>query len=155
MTALLPCTAWQLECAPSCAMRSSGLSGVPGEDRRSTKRYPLNLDLRWELIRRGRVLEAGIGQTMDVSSGGILFHAGKRLPQDCRVRLRVTWPVRTRGLAPMHLAILGHIRRSQGPLVAVQTCRCEFRIGKVNRPGLSISVSPVPNQSTRKQRPKT
>ena len=62
-------------------------------DRRRDKRYELQLDVRWKLIRRRRLLESGEGRTLDVSSGGILFDAGRPLPAGLNVELSVTWPV--------------------------------------------------------------
>ena len=38
-------------------------------DRRRDKRYVLELDVRWKLIRRRRLLESGEGRTVDLSSG--------------------------------------------------------------------------------------
>ncbi len=96
-------------------------------DRRRDKRYMLELDLRWKLIRRRRLLESGEGRTMDVSSGGILFDAGRPLPAGLNVELSVTWPVMLHNVAPLQLFVYGKIIRSDGRRTAVRMVQHEFR----------------------------
>src|ERR1044072_1756717 len=83
-------------------------------DRRKDRRYQLQLDLKWKLIRRRRVLDTGTGQTVDVSSGGILFDAGRHLPEGLNVELSLTWPVLLHNVAPMQLVVTGRIKRCNG-----------------------------------------
>lgn len=98
-----------------------------GGDRRQDRRYQLQLELKWKLIRRRRVLETGTGRTVDVSSGGILFDPGHYLPEGLNVELSISWPVLLRNVVPMQLVATGKIVRSNGPLVAIQTTQHEFR----------------------------
>src|SRR5205085_10150673 len=87
----------------------------------------LQLDLKWKLIRRRRVLDTGTGQTVDLSSGGLLFDAGRHLPEGLNVELAVSWPVLLHNVAPMQLVICGRIKRCNGRCVAIQTTQHEFR----------------------------
>ena len=96
-------------------------------DRRQDRRYQLQLELKWKLIRRRRVLDTGVGHTIDVSSGGILFDAGRKLPEGLNVELSLTWPVLLHNVAPMQLVVAGRIKRSNGRLVAIQMVQHEFR----------------------------
>jgi hypothetical protein len=96
-------------------------------DRRRSKRYELELDLRWKLIRRRRVLESGEGRTVDVSSDGILFDSGRPLPAGVNVELSITWPVLLPGLGALHLVVTGKIVRSAGHRTAVRMAQHEFR----------------------------
>src|ERR1041384_1793672 len=96
-------------------------------DRRQDRRYQLRLDLKWKLIRRRRVLDTGIGQTIDLSSGGIMFDAGRTLPDGLNVELSLTWPVLLHNVAQMQLVIFGKIKRSAGRMIAIQTVQHEFR----------------------------
>jgi len=98
-----------------------------GGDRRQDRRYELQLDVKWKLIRRRRVLDTGTGQTIDMSSGGILFDAGRHLPEGLNVELSITWPVLLHNVAPMQLMAAGRIVRSVGRKVAIQTAQHEFR----------------------------
>lgn len=96
-------------------------------DRRRDKRYDLELDLRWKLIRRRRLIEAGAGVTMDLSSGGILFDAGRQLPAGLNVELAISWPVMLHNLAPLQLIVSGRIVRSSGNRAGVRMTQHEFR----------------------------
>jgi hypothetical protein len=96
-------------------------------DRRSDRRYRIELELRWKLIRRRRIRDAGVGRTIDLSSGGVLFDATRLLPEGVNVELHVSWPVLLHNVAPMQLVITGRIIRSAGTQAAVQMTQHEFR----------------------------
>ena len=67
------------------------------------------------------------GKTVDVSSGGICFDAGRHLPEGLNVELSISWPVLLHNVAPMQLVATGKIVRSNGRQVAIQTTQHEFR----------------------------
>jgi len=96
-------------------------------DRRQDRRYRIHLDLRWKLIRRRRVLDTGVGQTVDLSSGGILFDPGRQLPVGLNVELAISWPVLLRNEAPMQLIVSGRIVRAGQNRIAVAMVQHEFR----------------------------
>jgi hypothetical protein len=112
--------------------RSAGEGDAIGGDRRQDRRYQLQLDLKWKLIRRRRVLDTGTGQTVDISSGGILFDAGRHLPDGLNVELSISWPVLLHNVAPMQMVATGKIVRGNGRLVAIQTTQHEFRTAGVS-----------------------
>lgn len=113
--------------------------GIAGE-RRNDRRYALHLDLKWKLVRRRRMLDAGTGHTLDLSSGGILLDAGRHLPVGLNLELSVSWPVLLHNIAPMQLAISGRIVRTDGRLVAVQMVQHEFRTA-----GIAIERRDLPH----------
>ena len=102
---------------------SEGIAG----DRRFDRRYQIQLELRWKLIRRRKVQNAGAGRTIDLSSGGVLFDAGRLLPVGLNVELSISWPVLLHDIAPMQLVVSGRIVRSVGAYSAVQITQHEFR----------------------------
>ena len=102
------------------------IEGIAG-DRREDRRYDLKLDLRWRLIRRRRLLDSGTGVTIDASSGGILFDAGRPLPMGLNVELAISWPVLLYGTAPLRLFVAGRITRTFGTCAAIQMVQHEFR----------------------------
>lgn len=115
-------------------------------DRRRDKRYETELDLRWKLIRRRRVLESGEGRTLDLSSGGILFDAGRPLPAGLNVELSIAWPVLLHAVAPLQLMVYGKIVRSDGRRTAVRMVQHEFRTAGTameRRLALAVSTQPV------------
>lgn len=97
------------------------------EDRREDRRYTIELELKYKLIRRRRVLEVGKGFTVDLSSGGILFEAEHPLPIGLNVELLIDWPVLLHNIAPMRLLVTGKIVRGTGNRIAIQTQQHEFR----------------------------
>jgi hypothetical protein len=87
----------------------------------------MQLELRWKLIHRRKVQETGAGQTIDMSSGGVLFEAPKPLPVGLNVELSIAWPVLLHNTAAMQLVILGRIVRSDGSRVGLRITQHEFR----------------------------
>jgi hypothetical protein len=96
-------------------------------DRRKDRRYPVELALRYKLIRRRRVLESGAGHTVDLSSGGILFQAERPLQPGLNVELSIDWPVLLHNVAPLRLVVTGRIVRSDERGVALRSVQHEFR----------------------------
>ena len=102
------------------------VEGIAG-DRRGDRRYDLRLDLRWKLIRRRRILESGTGETVDFSSGGVLFQSERSLPTGLNVELAIAWPVLLHNTAQLQLVVTGRIVRSNGTRTAIQMTQHEFR----------------------------
>jgi hypothetical protein len=98
-----------------------------GGDRRADKRYEIHLDLRWKLVRRRRVLETGGGYTVDLSSGGILFEAGRQLPVGFHLEISISWPIMLHSVSPLQLVVKAKIVRSQDTRTAVRIQQHEFR----------------------------
>ena len=112
-------------------------------DRRSDRRYGIHLDLKWKLIRRRRVLDSGVGHTVDLSSGGILFDPGRPLPVGLNVELAISWPVLLRNVAPLQLIVAGKIVRGGQNRAAVCMVQHEFRTSGIqaDQRGASNSAS--------------
>jgi hypothetical protein len=102
------------------------MEGIGG-DRRRDRRYEIRLETRWKLIRRRRVLDSGVGHTVDLSSGGILFDPGRQLAAGLNVELAIAWPVLLRNIAPLQLIVSGRIVRCAANRAAVVMVQHEFR----------------------------
>jgi hypothetical protein len=117
-------------------------------DRRADRRYEIALELRWKLIRRKKVLDTGTGRTVDLSSGGVLFDAGRVMPVGLNVELSISWPILLHSVAPLQLSISGRIVRANATRAAIRMVQHEFRTAGVSatqREMLSISaVTPSP-----------
>jgi len=96
-------------------------------NRRANRRYDIPLELRWKLIRRGKVLEVGTGTTIDLSSSGIMFRAEKSLPAGEKIELSIVWPAHLEGFPPIQLAVSGILVRSAGNRNAIRMITHEFR----------------------------
>jgi len=98
-----------------------------GGERRRDKRYGMQLQLRWKLVRRRRLIDTGTGCTVNMSSGGIRFEAGRDMPAGLNVELAIAWPILLLNVAPMQLFITGRILRSGNGWAAIRTVTHEFR----------------------------
>jgi hypothetical protein len=98
-----------------------------GGERRDDRRYDIRLELRWKLLRRRRVIDSGVGHTLDLSRGGVRFLAGRVLTVGLNVELAIAWPARLHNVAPMQLSIHGKILRSAEGWAAIRTLQHEFR----------------------------
>jgi hypothetical protein len=115
-----------------------------GGERRGAKRYGMQLQLRWRLIRRRREIDVGTGRTIDMSSAGILFEAGCDLGTGLNVELSIAWPVLLNNVKPMQLCITGKIVRSGDGWAAIRTVTHEFRTA-----GSAIGQRPMLVNATR------
>lgn len=100
------------------------------DDRRSHRRYPVGLDVRYKLSRNRRILREGHGRTRDVSKGGVLFNADQALPPGVDVELSIDWPARVPGAPAIEATICGRIVRSNSNGIAVRITGCEFGYGR-------------------------
>ena len=96
-------------------------------ERRNDKRYGISLDVRWRLLRRKKTLDSGQGQTVDLSTGGILFHTGRKLPVGLKVQLSIAWPVLLHNSSPLQLTVVGKVVRSDNERTAIEIIQHEFR----------------------------
>jgi PilZ domain len=115
-------------------------------ERRDDRRYNLALDLRWKLVRRRKVLDSGSGKTLDLSSRGLFFDAGRPLPVGLNVEISIAWPALLHNVAPMQLVVSGKIVRADGLRAAVRMAQHEFRTAgnggaELNMAGKSRAVS--------------
>ena len=98
-----------------------------GGERRVERRYSLQLEIRWKLLHRRRVLDTGAGRTRDLSSHGILFETGRMLPFGSRLEVAVSWPALLHGVAPLKLVAAGRVVRSDQTCAAIRMTQHEFR----------------------------
>ncbi|HEY1338471.1 MAG TPA: PilZ domain-containing protein [Bryobacteraceae bacterium] len=95
-------------------------------ERRRDRRYAIQSDLEYSLMRRGRVVAAGRGQSIDISSGGMLFEASEPLPLGFSIAVVLPWPARFSQTLALELEVSGRIVRSEGNRIAIQIVHHEF-----------------------------
>jgi hypothetical protein len=76
--------------------------------------------------RRGET-KSGIGKTVNVSSGGVLFTAPETLAPGTRIELSISWPVQLDGKCALKLVAQGRITGCWDTSVAVAIESHEFR----------------------------
>src|ERR1035437_4963047 len=70
-------------------------------DRRETGRFPVREEVRYRVLHAKGLPASGVGKTLDIGSGGILFTTEERLPVGRLVEVAVNWPVRLDGACPL------------------------------------------------------
>jgi PilZ domain len=94
--------------------------GMILRERRSSRRYSIALELRWKLFNRKRLRDSGVGTTVDISSGGILFESDHRPATPGFMELAITWPAGPNDIPPMQLLVIGRVVRVSGTRVAIR-----------------------------------
>lgn len=100
---------------------------IENRDRRSDHRYPLKAELKYRVVRLGRTVMSGVGQTINMSSGGVLLQTPNPLPLSEKVELSVFWPIPLGNVTPLQLHIVGRAVRREGTGTAVMIERHQFR----------------------------
>ena len=99
-------------------------------ERRIYSRYPVELGLSYRLSgSRQKTLE-GVGNTLNLSTGGVLFSAGQSLPAGSDAEVSLEWPASWRADCPLRLILtaFGKVVRSSETGTAVSIMRWESRI---------------------------
>ena len=114
-------------------------------DQRSKGRYPIALDLQYKVLRGGRVERAGVGRTVNISSGGVLFETDDLLPSRGSVELAMKWPFLLQGVCGLKLVMRGRIVRSasNGKATAVRADFHEFRTAGISHMKDREPVDPI------------
>ena len=100
------------------------------DDRRRKKRYPMNLQVEYKMVKNYLVVGTGNGTTVDMSSSGISFQTGTPLKVGNYLELAANWPVLLDGSCPLKLVVFGKVVRSDERITALAIDRHEFRTRK-------------------------
>ena len=97
------------------------------DDRRTRRRYPLDLAVQFKVMKNYLVTHTGAGRTLNLSSKGIAFQSTEMLKPGAYVEVSVSWPVLLNQSCPMKLVVSGRVVRSNGDSIAICMDRYEFR----------------------------
>jgi hypothetical protein len=79
-------------------------------ERRVKSRYPLELNVRYQTIGAAGP-GAGVGQTLNISSSGMLMACASNIPEGTRLKIFVEWPSLLNGTTPLQLITVGTVVR--------------------------------------------
>src|SRR5271169_1023639 len=96
-------------------------------ERRSKTRFPIHRELRYKLLEDDVVIESGMGETIDMASGGMAFQIEHPLKVGAFVELSISWPVLLDDSCAMRLIVFGRIMRANGKSSACRVDKYEFR----------------------------
>jgi hypothetical protein len=112
--------------------KAAKASGPPNpEERRSKRRYPLHLGVRFR-FRMGDLEISGEGRTVNVSAAGLLVASRHIASRDevctgARVQLIIDWPVLLDGKIALQFHAAGRVVRKGSEDFAATFLRHEFR----------------------------
>jgi hypothetical protein len=81
-------------------------------ERRVKSRYPLELKVRFQTLGTSDPA-AGIGQTVNMSSSGMLLACRHNIPVNTRIKAIVEWPSLLNGTTPLQLITVGTVVRRE------------------------------------------
>ena len=108
-------------------------------ERRSKMRFPIHRDLRYKLLEHDVVIESGMGETIDMASGGMAFQIEHSLKVGAFVELSISWPALLDNSCAMRLIVFCRVVRAWGKRSACRVDRYEFRTqARVLQPVLAV-----------------
>ncbi len=98
------------------------------QERRSNLRYPVAAEIEFRLVYGQQLGEAGYGELVNISNGGILFRSATPLPAKAPIELSLAWPTRLGNGSALKLAVRGEIVRVRNKYAAVRIVSYNFRL---------------------------
>ena len=96
-------------------------------ERRGSSRFPIERAILFKSLGRKSEAEEGKGQTVNMSSTGVLFATDANVTPGRRVELSISWPAQLNDACPLKLVAKGRIVRSESGLAALEIQQYEFR----------------------------
>ena len=112
-------------------------------ERRSKARYPVKLTVRYHTVGRKHAVN-GVGQTLNMSSGGLLVSAAHEINAGARMEVNIEWPLLLDGNVPLQLVAVGRVVRSDDSAFAVSFAQYQFRtMGRVLKAASEFGPGPL------------
>jgi hypothetical protein len=96
-------------------------------DRRHSDRFPIEREMRYRILNKRGVTESGSGNTVNMSSSGVLFFAERIMAPGWRVELSINWPAKLNDKCALRLVARGRVVRSERGTAAIEILKHEFR----------------------------
>jgi hypothetical protein len=95
-------------------------------ERRVKSRYPLELNVRYQTMGAAGP-GAGVGQTLNISSSGMLLACASNIAEGTRLKLFVEWPSLLNGTTPLQLITVGTVIRCTQIGISIAFDSYQFR----------------------------
>lgn len=96
-------------------------------ERRGSSRFPIERAVLFKSLGRNPEADAGKGQTINMSSTGVLFSTNQELTPGRRVEVSISWPAQLNDTCPLKLVAKGRVVRFEGGAAALEIQQYEFR----------------------------
>ena len=110
-------------------------------DRRTNDRFPLENALRYRFLEAKNPAPAGSGQTLNMSSTGMLLRVDLPLPVGQRIEVSVDWPAQLNEHCGLKLVALGKVIRSSSEQAAISIDKYDFRTRATKTLDLATTAS--------------
>ncbi len=118
-----------LDLAINTMLNSSRLEAPESKvvERRGSRRFPLELEVRYKTLSQRAELVEGTGKTLNISSSGVLFTSESELPVGTALEVSINWPARLNDSCFLNLVGRGRVTRQAKGQLALQFRQHEFR----------------------------
>ena len=99
----------------------------PKAERRHSDRFPIEREVRYQIISKRGSEEVGEGKTVNMSSSGVLFTSQHMLVPGRRVELSISWPAQLNERCALKLVARGRVIRFEEGRTAIEIQQYEFR----------------------------
>ena len=102
-------------------------------ERRVKFRYPLELNVRYQTMGTAGPV-AGVGQTLNLSSSGMLLACASDITEGTRLKAYIEWPSLLNGTTPLQLITVGTVVRRTAIGISIVFESYQFRtMGRARR----------------------
>jgi hypothetical protein len=101
-------------------------------DRRHSDRFPIAREMRYRILNKRSVAESGSGNTVNMSSSGVLFVSERSMSPGWRVELSINWPVNLNDKCALRFVARGRVVRTERGTAAIEILEHEFRTQSAN-----------------------
>jgi c-di-GMP-binding flagellar brake protein YcgR len=95
-------------------------------DRRQSDRFPIACEVRYRVLNKRSGEEVGEGNTVNISSSGVLFTSKHLLLPGRRMELAISWPVQLNNQVALKLVARGRVVRFDEGRAAIEIQQYEF-----------------------------
>ena len=103
-------------------------------ERRRHRRFPVELDVRYQVLGDRSGLNFGLGKTVEMGCGGLRISAQSPIPVGKRLELFIAWPTQLDGKIGLQLVAKGRVRWCRGSQVGIDIEHHEFRTRATTKP---------------------
>ncbi len=96
-------------------------------ERRQSDRFPIRRELRLRILDKRKAGVSAPGNTVNMSSSGVLFAAEQTFSPGCRLELSINWPVKLNEKCALRFVARGRVVRTAQGWTALEILGHEFR----------------------------
>lgn len=112
------------------------------DNRRRSIRFPIMREIRFRVSTRDNVFESGVGNTINISSVGVLFTADSNILAGRRIEMAISWPAELNRSTALKLVARGRVVRVEDGKAAAEFQHVEFKT--MGSSGLSVGAQAGP-----------